>query len=194
LLVLLALAMITPEVANLEGKAAEARAIGYPLASFTVPILWYFFWRDRPFPWLVDLMVTVTCFTDILGNRLNLYDTIDWFDDWMHFQNNGILAGAFVLLTLHHQASFWRTVERALAFGAPAAIIWELAEYWAFLRFSAERQFGYVDTLGDLAQGLTGTVVAAVVIWLCWQRGRLIGCGIVRDTPARVEADRSLTS
>ena len=35
-------------------------------------------------PWLPDLLITITCFTDILGNRMDLYDTVVWFDDWMH--------------------------------------------------------------------------------------------------------------
>jgi hypothetical protein len=36
-----------------------------------------------------DLLITLTCFTDIMGNRMDLYDTVVWFDDWMHFSTPG---------------------------------------------------------------------------------------------------------
>ena len=174
LVMLLVLATINPELGNVEGKAANLRTIGYSAAAFTVPVVWYFFWRERAsFPWVADLMVTITCFSDTLGNRMDLYDVIWWFDDWMHFMNTGLLAAAFVLLTLHQAASLGRTIERALAFGVTAALAWEIAEYFAFVSKSSERAGAYDDTLLDLALGTVGTVVAAIVVHAMWQRGRL---------------------
>ena len=175
LVLLLIFAVIHPDQANLRDKAAGMRAVGYPLISFTVPVLWWALWRDRiSFPWLPDLLITITCFTDILGNRMDLYDTVVWFDDWMHFMNTGLLAAAFILLTLPREVGFGRVLERALAFGASAAIAWEVAEYFAFISRSTEREFAYADTLGDLALGTAGAVLAAVVIHRSWQRGRLL--------------------
>jgi hypothetical protein len=171
---LLAFAVVYPDQAHLRDKAAGMRAIGYPLISFTVPVLWWTLWRDRiSFPWLPDLLITITCFTDILGNRMDLYDTVVWFDDWMHFMNTGLLAAAFILLTLPRDVGFGRVLERGLAFGATAAIAWEVAEFFAFISRSTEREFAYADTLGDLTLGAAGAVVAAVVIHRSWRRGRL---------------------
>jgi hypothetical protein len=175
LLLLLLFAVLNPDQANLRDKAAGMRAIGYPLMSFTVPVLWWALWRDRiSFPWLPDLLITVTCFTDILGNRMDLYDSVVWFDDWMHFINTGLLAAAFILLTLHRDVGFGRVLERALAFGASAAIAWEVAEYVAFISRSSERELAYADTLGDLSLGTAGAVLAAVVIHAAWRRGHLL--------------------
>lgn len=175
LLLLLLFAVLHPDQANLRDKAAGMRAIGYPLMSFTVPVLWWALWRDRiSFPWLPDLLITITCFTDILGNRMDLYDTVVWFDDWMHFMNTGLLAAAFILLTLHRDVGIWRVLERGLAFGASAAIAWEVAEYFAFISRSTEREFAYADTLGDLSLGTAGAVLAAVVIHRAWRRGHLL--------------------
>ncbi len=102
LVVLLVFALMFPDAANLRDKAAGLRAVLYPLLAFTVPFLWFLLWRERAsFPWLADLLVTITCFTDILGNRMDLYDSIVWFDDWMHFMNTGLLAAAVILLTMH---------------------------------------------------------------------------------------------
>lgn len=174
LVMLLVLATVNPELGNLEGKAAGWRTLGYSTLAFTVPAVWYVFWRERAsFPWVADLLVTVTCFTDTLGNRMNLYDAVVWFDDWMHFMNTGLLAAAFVLLTLHRGATLGRTIERALAFGVTAALGWEIAEYFAFVSRSSERAGAYDDTLGDLALGTVGTVLAAIVVHTLWQQGRL---------------------
>ena len=169
LLLLLFLVVAYPEQSHLRDKAAGLRAVGYPLVSFAVPVLWWTLWRDRmSFPWLPDLLITITCFTDILGNRLDFYDTIVWFDDWMHFMNNGLLAAAVILLTLPRSSTLGRTLERALAFGATAAIVWEVGEYFAFISRSTERTFAYADTLGDLALGTLGAVVAGVVVHRLW--------------------------
>ncbi|MCD4534040.1 hypothetical protein LRP67_08115 [Nocardioides sp. cx-169] len=186
MLLLLVMATISPEWGNLEGKAANARTVGYSLLAFSVPAVWYFFWRERAsFPWVADLLVTITCFSDTLGNRLDLYDLIWWFDDWMHFVNTGLLAAAFILLTLHRSATLGRTIERALAFGVTAALAWEIAEYFAFVSKSSERAGAYDDTLGDLALGTLGVVMAALIVHLMWQQGRL------RDTAPQLTASSS---
>ncbi|HWJ09732.1 MAG TPA: hypothetical protein VNS46_10175 [Nocardioides sp.] len=174
LVLLLLMVVIDPDGSNLRDKAAAGRAIGYPLVSFTVPAIWLWLWKDRAsFPWLADLLVTLTCFTDILGNRMDLYDTVVWFDDLMHLANTGMIAAAVVLLTLHRSAPVHRVVERALAVGATAAITWEIAEYYAFISGHAEHAFAYEDTLGDLALGVLGSLTAALVIHRTWRSGGL---------------------
>lgn len=117
--------------------------------------------------------MTITCFTDVLGNRMNLYDTVMWFDDWMHFMNTGLLAAAVIMLTLSRSSSLLRVIERSLAFGATAAIAWEIAEFFAFISGSSEREYAYADTLGDLALGTLGAVVAASVVHRLWRQGKL---------------------
>jgi len=174
LVLLLAAALLFPDLGHLRDKAAGVRAMGYPIAAFAVPMIWYVYWRERAsFPWVADLLVTLTCFTDTLGNRMDLYDTVVWFDDWMHFMNTGLLTAAVVLLTMHRSSSLGATLERALAFGVTAAVGWEIAEYFAFISKSSERSHAYADTLGDLALGSLGAVLAAFVIHASWQQGRL---------------------
>lgn len=174
LVLMLLSALVDPDGSNLRGKAAELRAVVYPMLAFTVPLIWAVWWKERAsFPWLADFLVTVTCFTDILGNRWDLYDSIVWFDDWMHFMNTGFLAAAVILLTMSRTSTLGRVLERALAFGATAAIAWELGEYAAFIHGSSEREFAYTDTLGDLGLGTLGAIVAAVTIHALWQDGRL---------------------
>ena len=49
-----------------------------------------------------------------------------------------------------------------IGFGAVTAILWEIAEYLAFIRNSPELATAYVDTLGDLSLGLTGSTLAGL--------------------------------
>lgn len=174
LLLMLWVAIVYPDLGHLRGKGPAARAIGYPVVAFLVPAAWFAFWRGRAsFPWVADLLVTLACFSDVLGNRMDLYDTLRSFDDWMHLVNTGVVAAAFVLLTLPRTAGLGATIERALAFGVTAAVAWEVAEYFAFLRISGARVNAYADTLGDLALGVLGAVLAGVVVHALRRRGRL---------------------
>lgn len=174
MVLLLVAALTRPELGHMKDKAAGLRAVAYPLLAFTVSIVWVVWGRVRaPFPWLADLLVTLTCFTDVLGNRMDLDDTIVWFDDWMHLQNIGLLAAAVVLATLPRSAGFGAVLERALAFGVTAAVAWEIAEYFAFVSTSDELPHAYADTLGDLALGAIGAICAAVAVHMLGRRGRL---------------------
>jgi hypothetical protein len=166
LVLLIIAALAYPDSSHLRDKAAGLRAISYPLLAFAIPVVWFTFWRDRVvFPWLADLFVTLTCFSDFLGNRLDLYDTVVWFDDFMHFANTGLLAAAVLLLTTVPGSPLLPLLERALAFGVTAALVWEIAEFFAFMQLSDELPEAYADTLGDLTLGAFGAVAAALAVW-----------------------------
>ncbi|AWB93568.1 hypothetical protein [Aeromicrobium chenweiae] len=174
LILLVTLALLVPGFGNLDGKGLAPRAIGYPLAAFAVPFVWFTWWRQRAsFPWTVDFLVTFVCFSDMFGNYLNLYDSVESFDNMMHFVNTGLLAAAFILLTMHRSSTLGAVVERALAFGVSAALLWEIAEYFAFLRWSPERLGAYADTLSDMSLGALGSLIAAFWVHALWRRGRL---------------------
>jgi hypothetical protein len=50
------------------------------------------------------------------------------------------------------------------------AIIWELGEWYTFIRHSHELSTAYEDTLGDEALGSLGGLTAGLI--LVWWRGR----------------------
>jgi hypothetical protein len=164
LVVLILIALANPDLGGVKAKAGGSRAFVYPLAMMFVPAIWWLLYRARPFPWLGDLLLCLPWFTDTLGNRMNLYDSISWFDDWMHFMNWALLTAGFLVITLPRGLPWWRAVERGLAFGVPTAVLWEIAEYVTFIRHSPELETAYTDTLGDLVLGTTGTVLAALVV------------------------------
>lgn len=166
LLLTVARIAIDPAWGNLEGKAPGARAISYPLLALLLPLGYAVLRPARPYPWVADLLVTIPAFSDILGNRLDLYDRVVWFDDVIHLANTGALAAAAVLLAGVGRAPVLRRLEVAVASGMTFALAWELWEYVAFVTRSREVATAYADTVGDLALGWAGAVVAAFLVGL----------------------------
>jgi hypothetical protein len=165
----LALVVVDPEWGNLTGKAPTARAFTYPLLAFAIPLWWCVRRPQRPYPWLSDLLLTLTGFSDVLGNRLDLYDRVPWFDDWMHFANVTCVTAALVLVTMHRTVSSVAVLERSLALGMTAALAWEVFEYLSFVTHSSELPTAYADTVGDLVMGWCGAIAAALLVHLAWR-------------------------
>jgi uncharacterized membrane protein YjdF len=163
---------LDPAWGNLEGKAPLGRAIIYPCLGLVVPVVHLVVGQGRPFPWRADLLVTLAGFSDILGNRLDLYDRIAWFDDGIHFMNAALIAAAVLLLTQATHEPFIRMLERAVAVGLSVSLGWELWEYYAFVTRSAESVTAYADTVGDLVLGWAGAIVAAIVVAVAQGLGR----------------------
>src|SRR4051794_35019982 len=162
---LLVLAVARPDLPQFEGKAMLGRALTYPIAALIVPVTWWSLSRSRPreYPYALDILLVLPFLIDVLGNATNLYDTISWWDDLNHFVNWAILVSAFGQLLLRLRLERWVVAGLAVGFGAVTAILWEFAEYYTFIRNSPEVRTAYTDTLGDLALGLSGSVVAAVI-------------------------------
>jgi hypothetical protein len=195
LFLLLGLALLVPGLGNMDGKGLVPRAIGYPVAALAIPFIWFTWWRPRAsFPWTADFLVTFACFSDIFGNFLNLYDSIDSFDNVIHFVNTGLLTAAIILLTMHRSSSFGAVIERSLAFGVSAALVWEIAEYFAFLRWSPERLGAYADTLSDMSLGAVGSLIAGVWIYALWHRGHLADVAPQLEIARQMGAERSAKS
>jgi hypothetical protein len=165
LLGLLLLAVVRPDLPQFEGKAMAGRAIGYPLAVFVVPVVWWFLQRRRPiaYPYDVDILFTLPFLIDVVGNALDLYDSVDWWDDANHFVNWAILSLGFSRILVRLRLGRWVTAGLTLGFGAVTAIVWEYAEYVTFIRNSPELETAYTDTLLDLALGLSGSALAALL-------------------------------
>jgi hypothetical protein len=163
----LAVAVAWPDLPQFEGKAFAGRAIAYPVAVLLVPAVWWLLRRRRPirFPYALDILWTLPFLIDVTGNTADLYDTISWWDDANHFVNWGILVAAFGQLLIRLPIGRLEAAALAIGFGAVTALLWEFGEYLTFIRFNEEEfRTAYTDTLGDLALGLGGSVVAAVLI------------------------------
>jgi hypothetical protein len=141
------------------------RALTYPLAAIVVPLAWWLWARRRSdrYPYALDILLVLPFLIDVAGNALDLYDQIGWWDDANHFVNWGLLTAAFGQLLVRLPLDRVTTAGLAIGFGAVTAVLWEFAEYFAFIRDSPELDTAYTDTLGDLALGLSGSLVAAII-------------------------------
>lgn len=163
---LLLFAVLNPDMQQFQGKAMTGRALTYPIALIVVPLAVRLIRRRHPeieYPHILDILLALPFLIDTAGNALDLYDTIDWWDDLNHFLNWGILTAAFGQLLLRFPYGRWNTAALAVGFGAVSGIVWEIAEYFTFVRGGPEEATAYTDTLGDLALDLGGALVAA---WL----------------------------
>lgn len=175
LVVLLVVALFSPDLSNLKAKGASARLVVYPLGAVVVPLWWWLRGRVRqsghPFPWAADLLVTLPWLSDMLGNRLDFFDTVTWWDDGSHFLHWLLLtAGVLLAWRPGSQVSAGVVVMVGLGFGASAAVLWELGEYAAFLDTLPTYQLVYPDTLGDLTLGSAGSLVAGMAVALLRSR------------------------
>jgi hypothetical protein len=162
---LLIFAVARQDLPQFHGKAVTARAIFYPLAVLVVPVAWWIVRRRRPvtYPFALDILIALPFLIDTAGNAANLYDTVSWWDDANHFVNWGILVAGFTQLLLRLRLGALNVASLAIGFGAVTAVLWEFMEYYTFIRHSKELDTAYTDTLGDLALGLSGSVLAAVL-------------------------------
>jgi hypothetical protein len=166
---LLALALAAPTLPQFAGKAFLGRAIVYPFALALLPAIWLIFWRRRfPFPVLSDILLGLPFLIDMAGNALNLYDTVEWWDDANHLVNWALHTAAIAFLLRASALKPWARASIAIGWAATTAILWELGEYVAFIPNSPEAATAYVDTLGDLALGLVGGTLAALAV--AWWR------------------------
>lgn len=160
---LLLWAVANPDLPQFHGKAFTARAILYPIALIAMPLIWRLTGRRIPFPVVADILIGLPFLIDVLGNALNLYDSIDRWDDLNHLVNWGLHTGAIGLL-LRHGPWGWRTrVALAFCWAVSSAVLWEFGEYVTFVPNSPEAATAYRDTLGDLALGMLGGLIAAVI-------------------------------
>jgi hypothetical protein len=162
---LLAWAVLSPDLPQFQGKAFTGRAIAYPLALLALPILWWLLARHRiPFPVVSDVLIGLPFLIDVFGNALNLYDTIDWWDDLNHFANWALHTAAIALLLRHGTWTPPTRVALAFCWAVTTAVLWEFAEYVTFVPNSQEAVTAYADTLLDLALGMLGGLIAAILI------------------------------
>ena len=163
---LLLFALARPDLPQFAGKAFQGRAVAYPVALLLVPAGWWLVGRPRgiAFPVVADILLGAPFLIDVIGNALNLYDSIDRWDDANHLVNWFLHTAAIAILLRLGPWGRWTRVALAVGWAATTAILWEIAEYVLFIRQSPELATAYSDTIGDLALGLLGGSIAAVVV------------------------------
>jgi uncharacterized protein (DUF2126 family) len=152
-----------------EGKAFGARLVAYPLAMLVLPVAWTLVRRRRggrePLPWNGFALVMTPFLVDVTGNTLDLYDSVGWWDDANHLVNWFLLcAGLGLLLARGRVGPPWALGALVAGLGALLAVLWEVAEWYSFIRHGTELDTAYEDTLGDEVLGTLGGALAGVLL------------------------------
>lgn len=162
---LLAWAVLNPDLPQFSGKAFTGRALAYPIALLLLPIGWWLFGRSRmAFPVVADILLGLPFLIDVAGNAANLYDSIEWWDDANHFVNWALHTAAIALLLRIGPWGYKTRVALAFCWAVTSAVLWEFAEAVTFVPGSAEASTAYGDTLLDLALGMLGGLIAALLV------------------------------
>jgi hypothetical protein len=127
----------------------------------------------------VPPVLDVTCCTVLLvgawAAELDWYLAVGWLDVVVHAAATGLVAvlGHLALVRLGAVAAADDPhLPRArlgggvvtLALGVTLAVLWELGEWFGHTVLDDRIQVGYTDTLGDLAAGAVGALVAGVLV------------------------------
>lgn len=166
------------DLPQFEGKAFGARLVFYPAMMLATPLVWWLVARhkgvDSPIPWAGIAFIMEPFLVDVTGNTLNLYDKIDWWDDLNHFVNWGFMSfGIGILLRRAPGVPAWAVGCMVAGFGAILAVVWEVGEWYTFIRHGKELDTAYEDTLFDEVLGTSGATVAAfLTVWLIRRAAR----------------------
>ncbi|CAN5590844.1 hypothetical protein BH18ACT8_BH18ACT8_10880 [soil metagenome] len=158
-----------PDLPQAEGKAFGARLLWYPILMLATPAVWWLVRRPRggpvQLPWPGFALIMSPFLIDVTGNTLDFYRSIEWWDDLNHFTNWFLLCLGIGLLMRHARMSpRWALTVTVTGAGATLAILWELGEWYTFIRHGTELGTAYEDTLGDETLGSLGGLVAGLVV------------------------------
>jgi hypothetical protein len=171
----LAVATFVDGLPQFEGKGFGARLVAYPVMMLLVPACWVGYQRYQrqrgrlgagaALPWAAFALIMAPFLIDVTGNTLDLYDSLSWWDDANHFVNWFLLcAGIGLLLMRAPIRPPWALGLLVAGIGALLAVIWELGEWYTFIRHGTELDTAYEDTLFDEVLGCLGGAIAGVVI------------------------------
>ena len=163
LVVTLLTGLLFPDIPGVAGKGWPERCVGYPLSALVVPAIWAWRGRRGRYPHLGDALLGVPFVLDLLGNLVNLYDTMAQFDDILHFVNWTFLVAALVLFVAPAGLARWNLVLMGSGFGALAIVAWEGVEWIIQEMGTTGLQLTYDDTVGDLVLSTAGGVLGAAV-------------------------------
>ncbi|MBM7503972.1 hypothetical protein ACFPER_10820 [Agromyces aurantiacus] len=120
-----------------------------------------------------DIAFGIVALVSVWSSVTDLYITVKWWDLPMHFLLTGLVAAlCYVLLvrfgvvadheTLRHPLLSATIVTTAL--GTSFAALWELWEWFAKNYVDHTTYVGYRDTIGDMAQGVLGALLAGLLM------------------------------
>lgn len=149
-----------------EDKGWAARLVAYPFLMLIAPVAWWAARRGtgQTPPYAAFGLMMMPFLSDTAANWLDLFRTVAWWDDVSHAAHWFLLCSGIGLLLRPHLGARWMVVLVVTGAGALLALGWELGEWWLFIRHGTESRGAYQDTLGDETLGVTGALVASLLV------------------------------
>ncbi|MHA7248212.1 hypothetical protein [Arthrobacter tecti] len=124
-----------------------------------------------------DLAFSATVLVAAWSGVAGWYAQISWWDIPVHLLTTGACAAMACFLLdradiVHPMVdgsglrNRWRLITLTLAFGFTIAVLWEFLEWFGNAFISSSIHVGYVDTIGDMAAGGAGSLLAGVCVIL----------------------------
>ncbi|MEO8851009.1 MAG: hypothetical protein ABI360_04690 [Allobranchiibius sp.] len=149
-------------------KGFGYRLVVYPVLMLLVPAIWWLRHRQallRDLPWIAFSLIGAPFLIDVSGNTVGLYDSVDVWDNVNHFFNWALLLGGIGMLIARLEVRpRWVLVAVITGLGSILAVVWEIGEWWTFIRRGTELDGAYEDTLSDELLGTLGALAAALVV------------------------------
>src|SRR5439155_2798232 len=102
---------------------------------------------SRTLPWAGFALIGAPFLVDVSGNTLDLYDAIWWWDDANHYVNWLLLClGLGLLIERAEVRPRWILAVVITGLVSLLAILWELGEWYTFIRHGTELGTAYEDT------------------------------------------------
>lgn len=133
--------------------------------------------------WLIDCSPGLASATLVVllvaawASVADLYVQLWWLDIVIHTAATGVLAAAATQALRHHRLlvtprrhGVLLVIGCATAVGLSLGVVWEIAEWVGFHYVDDGVGVGYDDTIGDLAAGGAGSVVAGALLAWSWRR------------------------
>ena len=149
----------------------------FPL--FALILLGQFLPRYLALPSSLDITIGVVLLAAGWSNPLDLYRMIPSWDLVMHFAANGLVAVVAYLLFVRLALSGARLSDAlrlrlpivagillTTTFGMAAGVVWEIGEWFGHTFIDTSIVVEYTDTIGDLAAGALGSLVAGGLLAL----------------------------
>jgi hypothetical protein len=159
------------DLSQLDGKGWGARTIFYTLVVVVLPGAWRLSRRRFAFSYLAAGLLVAPFAVDIWGNIFGFYDSIDGFDNYLHFVNWTLLVGCFTVSVLRSSSlSRMTTITLATGFGSTMIILWEFMEFLVMKAGTEALHLTYEDTIGDLMLSMSGGFVSALFVTMSLPR------------------------
>jgi hypothetical protein len=123
-------------------------------------------------PWF-DIVFCVVVLVAAWSNVLGLYESVAGWDLVVHFACTGVIAAVAYLALARAGIVPSPSSERFAPkhsfvlvpiVGLAASAAWEMLEWVGYTFISDEIFVAYVDTIGDMAFGVLGSIVAAILV------------------------------